>query len=149
MQITIPVSVAHSLRWRDADRAHAGGIRLIGAFKLLKGVLLILAAVGVFTSQQLQSVVWRVFAYWNERAVELAGAVTASYGLLFIVEGAGLLAARRWAEWLTVIATTSLIPLEVWKLARHATLPSFVTLAVNIAIVVYLAIRLRRRERAT
>lgn len=148
MEITIPASVPHSRRGRrDADRAHAGGIRLIGAFKLLKGGLLILAAVGVFTSRELQSVVWRVFAYWNERAVELAGVVTASYGLLFIVEGGGLLAARRWAEWLTVIATASFIPLEVWKLVRHATLPSFVTLALNIAVVVYLAFRLRRRER--
>lgn len=61
---------------------------------------------------------------------------------MFLVEGVGLLLVKRWAEWLTVIVTTSFIPLEIWKLVRHSSAPAIVTLALNVAIAAYLAVRL-------
>jgi len=117
-------------------------VRAIGAFKLVKGLLLAAAAVGLLTSERVQSLFWRVVGFGSERALDAAGAVTGLYALVFLVEGIGLVLAKRWAEWLTVIVTTSFIPLEVWKLVRHATTPATVTLVLNVAIVVYLAVRL-------
>ncbi len=121
-------------------------VRAIGVLKVLKALVLAAAAVGLFTNGQLQSLFARVAGFWSERALDAAGVITGLYALLFIVEGAGLLLARRWAEWLTVIVTASFIPLEIWKLVRHTTAPAIVTLVLNLAIAAYLAVRLARHE---
>jgi hypothetical protein len=117
-------------------------VRVIGAFKLVKALLLAAAAVGLLTSARVQSLFWRVVGFGSERALDAAGVVTGLYALVFAVEGVGLLLAKRWAEWLTVIVTTSFIPLEIWKLVHHTTAPGIVTLVLNVAIAIYLAVRL-------
>ena len=53
---------------------------------------------------------------------------------------------RRWAEYLTVIATSSFIPLELYELTRGVNPPRLVILAINLAIVWYL-VRILRRQR--
>ena len=60
----------------------------------------------------------------------------------------GLWLDKLWAEYLTVIATSLLIPLELYELARKPTLLKGAGIAVNIAIVAYLARALRRRVAA-
>ena len=40
---------------------------------------------------------------------------------LFLVEGVGLWLLKRWAEWLTVIITSSLVPIEIYEIHRHPT----------------------------
>jgi hypothetical protein len=40
-------------------------------------------------------------------------------GLLEIVEGVGLWLRKRWAEWLTVIATSLLVPFEIYELIHR------------------------------
>jgi uncharacterized membrane protein (DUF2068 family) len=54
---------------------------------------------------------------------------------------------RHWAEWLTVISTGSLIPLEFWELSQRPGLGKLSVTVVNVAIVAYLALRLRRERR--
>jgi uncharacterized membrane protein (DUF2068 family) len=49
------------------------------------------------------------------------------------------------AEYLTVIATSLLIPFELYELARNPTLWKAGGVLVNVAIVVYLGLALRRR----
>jgi hypothetical protein len=117
-------------------------VRVIGAFKLVKALLLAASAVGLLTSAHVQSLFWRVVGFGSERALDAAGIVTGLYALVFLVEGVGLLLVKRWAEWLTVIVTTSFIPLEIWKIVQHTTAPAIVTLALNVAILIYLAVRL-------
>jgi uncharacterized membrane protein (DUF2068 family) len=121
-------------------------VRLIGGLKLVKAVVLAAVAVGLMTNHALRSLVWRVVGYWSERALHAAGIVTALYAVVFAVEGVGLLLARRWAEWLTVLVTASFIPLEIWKIVRHPGAPGLVTLALNLAIAAYLAVRLARHD---
>lgn len=65
--------------------------------------------------------------------------------MLELVEGGGLFYRKRWAEWLTVIATSLLIPLEVYELVRHPSLLKAGGVAVNVAIVIYLYRVVRRR----
>jgi uncharacterized membrane protein (DUF2068 family) len=66
------------------------------------------------------------------------GAGALGYGVVLAVEAWGLHQRRVWAEWLTVIVTSSLIPLEIYELAKHATVGKVIALVVNVAIVMYL-----------
>ncbi|WP_042374858.1 DUF2127 domain-containing protein [Streptacidiphilus neutrinimicus] len=68
----------------------------------------------------------------------LLGAALAAYALLEGVEAVGLWLARRWAEYLTFVATTILLVPEVWELTSRVTVFKIVALVVNIAVVVYL-----------
>ena len=72
---------------------------------------------------------------------------TFAYAGLFVVEGVGLWQGLHWAEVLTLLATSSLIPVEVYELWVSVSLPKIGVLVVNILISGYLMMRLRR-ERA-
>lgn len=60
-------------------------------------------------------------------------------GSLNLTEAYGLHKRRRWAEWLTVIATSLFIPLELYEVVQQQTLVRIGALVINIAIVYYLA----------
>ena len=66
-----------------------------------------------------------------------------TYAILMGTEGVGLYLRRSWARWFTIVATGSLIPLEVYEIVREAHPLRVVILVLNIAVVVYL---LRRRD---
>ena len=78
--------------------------------------------------------------------VTLFGAGSLGYGVIEVIEGVGLFLRQRWAEWLTVIATSLLVPLELYELVRNPTTLKGVGLAVNLLIVLYL-LRVIRRKR--
>jgi uncharacterized membrane protein (DUF2068 family) len=63
---------------------------------------------------------------------------------LLLTEGTGLLLRQRWAEYFTVVVTGSFIPLELYELARHVTVPRLIVTGINVAIVWYLIVTLRR-----
>ena len=67
------------------------------------------------------------------------GIGAAVYACVLAAEAWGLHRRRVWAEWLTIIVTSSLIPLEVYELARHPSVGKVLTLIANIAIVIYLS----------
>jgi uncharacterized membrane protein (DUF2068 family) len=66
-----------------------------------------------------------------------------AYAALEGTEGIGLAMRRRWAEYLTVIATGILIPYEAYEVINHATLFKVGALLLNLAVVGYLAYRKR------
>lgn len=66
-----------------------------------------------------------------------------AYAALETTEGVGLAMRRRWAEYLTVIATGVLIPFEVREVVARPTVFRIGALVVNVAMVVYLAYRKR------
>jgi len=65
------------------------------------------------------------------------------YAALEATEGVGLAMRRRWAEYLTVIATGILIPYEAYEVVLHPTLFKVGALLLNLAVVGYLAYRKR------
>jgi uncharacterized membrane protein (DUF2068 family) len=69
------------------------------------------------------------------RAFAIAGLC---YAAVFAVEGVGLIRRRRWAEWLTVVVTSSFMPLEIYEMVRHPGGGKVVALVINAAIVAYL-----------
>lgn len=68
------------------------------------------------------------------------------YSALLLTEGVGLLLGKRWAEYFTIIATSSFIPLEVYELTKRVNSPRLVVLLLNIVVVVYLVVELRRNR---
>ena len=77
--------------------------------------------------------------------VVITGIAALGYGVLELVEGVGLWLDMLWAEYLTVIATSLLIPFEVYELIHKPSIVKAAGIAVNVAIVAYLAHALRRR----
>ncbi len=65
------------------------------------------------------------------------------YALLEGTEGVGLAMRRRWAEYLTVIATSILIPYEVYEVVHRPTVLKVGALLLNLAVVAYLTYRKR------
>jgi uncharacterized membrane protein (DUF2068 family) len=54
------------------------------------------------------------------------------------VEAVGLWYQRRWAEYLTLVVTASLLPLEVYELAHRLSPFKVVAFVINVAVVAYL-----------
>ena len=144
------------------------GLRLIGAFKLVKGLLL--AAIGVGALRLLHRDVETTLASWvahlhvnqdlrlvqwglshvpalDSRRLAAISAATFFYAALLLTEGTGLLLRKRWAEYLTVIVTASFIPLELFELAKHVSFTRFIVTGINVAIVWYLIMTLASRKR--
>jgi uncharacterized membrane protein (DUF2068 family) len=65
------------------------------------------------------------------------------FAALEMAEAIGLARRRRWAEYLTVIATGALIPLELVEVVRRPTPIRVGALVLNVAIVIWLAYRKR------
>jgi uncharacterized membrane protein (DUF2068 family) len=92
----------------------------------------------------------RIVTYLHHlRASQLRAAAIAAlgYGALELVEGTGLWLEQVWAEYLTVIATSLLIPFELYELVHWPSVWKAAGVAVNVAIVAFLVHLLRRRLR--
>ena len=75
--------------------------------------------------------------------LEVVGGVALAYALLEGIEGLGLWWQRRWAEYLTFVATTVLLPLEIYELTGRISVFKVLALIVNLAVVVYLLLAKR------
>jgi uncharacterized membrane protein (DUF2068 family) len=75
--------------------------------------------------------------------LQLVGAGLAGLAVIEGVEAVGLWYQRRWAEYLTLIVTTLLIPLEIYELTATVSWFKVVALIVNLAIVIYLLVAKR------
>jgi uncharacterized membrane protein (DUF2068 family) len=141
-------------------------IRLIAAERFLRGIVLFVA--GIYLVTHSGSDLGRV-ADRAMRALELdprrhflhklieelhrlragtvliTGIAAIGYGGLETVEGVGLWLDKLWAEYLTVIATSLLIPFEIYELIRKPSVWKAAGILVNLLIVAYLAWRLRKR----
>jgi len=140
-------------------------LRLIALFKFCKAVLLVIVGLGALqlldpkmavraqqwvaalASSNDRSAVQHVLAWvggLSPGRLEALGVGAFLYALLFTIEGVGLWRGKRWAEYLTVIVTLSLVPLELFELIRGVTPARVAALVVNLAVVGYLLWRIRR-----
>ena len=145
------------------------GIVAIAVFKLFKGIMLMALGLGAFrllnpaTVHRLTDWLLHFSLTTGQRfidkAIDLLSKLTRGhaaalglgailYGSLFTVEGVGLWKGKRWAEYLTVIATSTLVPFEVYELVRRLTTVRVSALVVNVAAVIYLVYRLRHPREA-
>ena len=144
-------------------------IRLVALFKLVKAAALILAGIGILklihadVASQLEH--WfRMLGFdpgsrYLDRAIQKATSIPPQrikelgigsfiYAALFLTEGIGLWLLKRWAEWFTVVITSSLLPIEAYEIFRHPTAIRFVVIAINIAVVAYLLYRIQKEPRS-
>jgi uncharacterized membrane protein (DUF2068 family) len=142
-----------------------GLLRLIAIFKFFKAGLLIALGIGLF--KLLHKDLGDVLQHWCEamrldpgshfvnlalekaahvspEQVKKLGLVSFLYAGLFLAEGTGLWLQKRWGEWLTVIITSSLVPVEIYEIYRHFSPVKVGVLVVNVAIVLYLIYHIRR-----
>jgi uncharacterized membrane protein (DUF2068 family) len=142
------------------------GLIAIGIFKLVKSTLLFALGMvlicyrdeglGTLASHWI-SKLWLSRAYFNELIIKLSllspqtidRCTVASffYAVLLAIEGIGLCLRKRWAEYLTVGITASLLPFEFYELAHRVTLSGIVITLLNLAILLYLVIRLFKNHR--
>ena len=78
--------------------------------------------------------------------IRLYGLIALGYGALEAAEGYGLWRRRRWGEYLTIVATSLLLIPEVDEIVKKPSLLKALGLVVNLAVIAYLVIRLRRRD---
>jgi uncharacterized membrane protein (DUF2068 family) len=139
-------------------------LRLIALFKLFKAALLIVVGLGAL--KLIHRDIAAFFEHWVEvlrldphrryigmllekvsniapNKVAALGIGSLIYAGLFLTEGVGLWLEKRWAEWLTVLITSSLVPIELYEIYRHPTPVKIAVLFLNVAIVVYLVYRIR------
>ena len=65
-------------------------------------------------------------------------AAAAAYAVLEGLEAVGLWYQRRWAEYLTFIATIVFLPYEIYELTKTVSALKVVALVINLAIALYL-----------
>jgi uncharacterized membrane protein (DUF2068 family) len=150
--------------------AHDAGLIAIAVFKLVKGVALIALGLGAFrlldratvdrltnwllhfslsTGKHFVDRLIDVLSQLTGRRVAALGLGAVAYGSLFLVEGTGLWRGKRWAEYLTVITTGLLIPVEIFEIVRRPTFVRVSALVINVGAVVYLVYRLRHPRDAS
>lgn len=144
------------------------GLLLIGLLKLLKGLALLVAGIGVLSLLHRDAA--ETVRHWIEyiridprdhwidhllgkvagvspRTLRHLGIGTLLYAAVFCTEGAGLLLGKHWAEYMTAGVTTSFLPIELYELIVHPSAVKAIVIALNVAVVVYLVLEIRK-ERA-
>jgi uncharacterized membrane protein (DUF2068 family) len=145
----------------DAKR----GLIWIGGFKLTMGLLLAIVATGILSL--IHRDVAEVVEHWvsllrfdpenrhiasllekldlvEDRQLKQIGGLTFVYSALLLTEGVGLLMKKRWAEFLTVIATGSFIPMEIHEVIKRFGFGRLTIFIINVGIVWFLIRSLRR-----
>ena len=141
----------------------------IAIFKLVKCALLIVVGIGAIRllhrdvgevvehwinvlrvdpdNRFLHKIITKILAV-TPHQLEALSIGTFFYAALLGTEGIGLLLRKPWAEYFTVITTGVFIPLEIYEIAKHVSIAKIIVFLVNVAIVVYLILRIRSRKRA-
>lgn len=139
------------------------GLEVIAAFKFMKAITLVAAGLGTlgllnpgwndaaldWLGQLALNHGHRLAAALAERVLPYLGEASPGrllvvalgaflYAGVFVVEGVGLWRCRRWAEYLTILVTASLLPLEIVALHRRLTLFRAGMLALNSVVIGYL-----------
>ena len=152
------------------NRSHShgdGALLVIAIFKFVKGAALQALAFGALTllhedvasevehwldqlridpdNEFIGALLTKLQLVHSKELKELS-ALGAGYAALFLTEGTGLLFRKRWAEWLTIVATSSLMPIEVYELVEKFTAVRLFAQLINAAVVLYLIYLVRQNE---
>ena len=148
------------------------GLEIIAAFKFVQAATLIIAGLGALglmnagisdlAQEWLErlalgngqrfavAAATRVLPWLNAatpRHFAALGAGAFSYASVFLAEGIGLWQGKKWAEYLTIGVTASLLPFEAVAVYRKLTIVRVAVLLVNSLVIAYLVWELRARQR--
>jgi uncharacterized membrane protein (DUF2068 family) len=140
-------------------RKRAPTLYVIIGIKLLKGALLLLLALGVYSlsdnnlpeqfrgllqflhidpEKKFFSDLENKIALVSPAKVILVAGGAFFYSLFSLVEGVGLIFRVSWAGWLAIGESAFFVPIEVYELVHRPSLAVFAILALNVFIVWYL-----------
>jgi uncharacterized membrane protein (DUF2068 family) len=150
-----------------AGTRHDRWIMLIGAFKLAQALLFVLLGIGALRLLHSDLVGIAEHFIYQLRFINPEGRLVNLFlvkvaqidphrlrqisAAIFVIaaldalEGTGLVLEQAWAEFVTLILTASLLPLELWELLRKMTWMKLGLIAINLAVVVYLVFYVRMR----
>ena len=144
-------------------------LKIIAIFKILKGMLLLsigvsllflnsktrwLDAIGDWAGDELALVHSKPALYFLSQLqtvisggqLRITGFVSLFYSAVLFTEGTGVYFQQRWAEFLMIFATATLIPFEVRHMFHRPSVGTGVVLAANCVIVWFLYYVLRRER---
>jgi len=143
----------------EIEARHSFGLRVIAIYEVVKTLCLIFVAFVAFGLHQEQNFArlvhtlehlslqdssgmrWRLVELLQEMGPSkfmAIGIVALAYAAIFATEGIGLWLRKHWAEWFTVIATGSLIPVEAYEMVHKFGWLKLGALVGNVVIVIYL-----------
>jgi uncharacterized membrane protein (DUF2068 family) len=148
-------------------------LRLLSVERIVRGVVVLLAAYAVFRFRDHRGSVQKAFSddlpavenlaekfHWNianssiitdvEKIIQIDKTTLTwvaiglfVYGALQLVEATGLWLLKRWGEYFAAVATSLFVPVEVYEITRKVSWVSIGALLINIAAVVYLVVTKR------
>ena len=139
----------------SAEKVIKGTVSVVIAFKLLSMLGQdIHAWAADFVSRHgidaanhyVHNVLERLTGVGNNQLIEFS-TIALIYASLEYTEGIGLWLQKRWAEYLTIIATALFIPVEIYEIYARFTWVRIAILAINIFIVWYLSTRLKDEKK--
>jgi uncharacterized membrane protein (DUF2068 family) len=151
---------------------HDRWLIIIGAFKILEGLLFVLLGLGVVRllhrdmgdmllraalalrldpeSHFVNILLDKVQLLTPHKMRLISAGIFLKAGLDF-VEGIGLALEKTWAEWLTIGLTASFLPWEIFEIIRHFTWVKVGVTLINVLVLLYLVwvqqLRLRAHRR--
>lgn len=143
------------------------GFKVIGTLKLLSGLIAIVAGLsalrflahqpgpklerafthlGIDTQNHLIHAVIAGLTGLSQTRLRALQAGTFFYAILHSLEGIGLILEKTWAGYLVVIATSTLVPFEIYEIASKPTALRFSLFFLNVGLVIYLIVTLRKEH---
>jgi len=153
------------------DPEHIKGVRTVATVEFLKGLLVVVAGLGLFTSirhhkdlfgvaesfleffhinpyHHYVGVFIKLVSRFNDVRLWKIAVVASVYAIMRFVEAYGLWYALPWAEWMAFISGAVYIPFEAADLIRRATPFRVAVIVVNALVVLYmLHLRIQAMEK--
>ena len=145
------------------------GFEVIGILKLVSGVMAMAVGIGVFRllgndpgpavertithlgldpNRYVIHTVLSAITRIDRAHLRALEAGTFFYALLHMIEGTGLILRKDWAGYLVIVATSSLVPFEIYEIAHKISLLRIAIFVLNVGIVIYLIVTLRKERQA-
>ena len=158
-EITFTKMHPHIPHPKLGDPGHIKGVRTVASFEFLKGIVVLLAGLGVFSMRHRD--IWGVaesfleFIHANPHHhfvgifIDLVyrvsdvrlwkiALIATIYVMLRFIEAYGLWYIRPWAEWMAIASGSLYIPFEVADVMRRPDIVRILILVINLAIVLYM-----------
>jgi uncharacterized membrane protein (DUF2068 family) len=160
-------SVSEGAHEHAAHPKSERGLLLIGLFKLSKSLsCLVIGAMCLHLIHRdlgdmaMRVVDWlgldptgRVAAMFLEKAdlisghqLRVTGYLSFVGGILYAIEGTGLMLHKVWAEYFTVCLTTLGLPWEIYEMGKHFTAWKLALFVANVVVLAYLIWLIRRKR---
>jgi len=141
------------------DPAHIKGVRTVATVEFTKGIVVVLAGLGVFSMRRMD--IWGIAESFLEffhvnplnryvgvfidlvyRVSDLRlwkiAVIATVYVIIRFVEAYGLWYTRPWAEWMAIASGSIYIPFEIADLSRRPDWFRLLILVINVGIVLYM-----------